>query len=82
MGSSPIVGERLRSLVDERRSSEPGDVGSNPAEDACFAPRVCVHILFENIKIQNESDQLESNQRHKMPKMLVLHFVFVCTWLV
>ena len=63
MGSSPIVGGRLRSLVDERRSSEPGDVGSNPAEDACFAPRVCVHILFENIKIQNESDQLESNQR-------------------
>ena len=63
MGSSPIVGGRLRSLVDERRSSEPGDVGSNPAEDACFVPRVCVHILFENIKIQNESDQLESNQR-------------------
>ena len=44
MGSSPIVGERLRSLVDERRSSEPGDVGSNPAEDACFAFRVCVHM--------------------------------------
>ena len=44
MGSSPIVGERLRSLVDERRSSEPGDVGSNPTEDACFAFRVCMHM--------------------------------------
>ena len=49
MGSSPIVGRRLRSLVDERRSSEPGDVGSNPTEDACFVLDFCVYREEMNV---------------------------------
>ena len=46
MGSSPITGDRLRSLVDERRSSEPGDVGSNPTGDAHF----CKLGIIQTIK--------------------------------